>query len=315
VYQPAGIDFVTRDSLGNVIDTHRVWAGDIKTGGVVTSDDSYKLGAYTLIKKENITNIADSYLTSIRLERTDSSGNYGGTYLDFNVSPLSSPYLASPVAVTPADLYFTSPNFPTAIAQVIKNGVFAITGDVDDVNVVAQFAGNNGFKVKTRIEHGPQDIWWGIPKSGELFRIYNGDTELTTIHYGPVTGSVESHTGNFYATYDLTLPTGDVETLEILNTPITMSPNASSTFYNLVFSSIFTQQPLSIFGQAVTEDTTVYLNAVVTTTQTYTSEWRNPSNVLVASTDNVMLHNPVSGTYTFTATLASGCEISQTIEI
>lgn len=159
LYQPAGIDFVTRDNLGNIVDTHRVWAGSIKIGGVVTSDDSYKLGAYTLIKKENITNVAGSYLTSVRLERTDSAGNPTGLYTDFNVSPIDSPYLASPVAVTPADLYFTSPNFPTAIAQVLRNGVFAITGDVDDVDVVAQFAGVNGFKVKTRINNGPQALW------------------------------------------------------------------------------------------------------------------------------------------------------------
>lgn len=110
------------------------------------------------------------------------------------------------------------------------------------------------------------------------------------------------------------LPFGTVN-LEIPNTLISFPLNNLSTYKLLFPASNFATPALSIVGTTVNEDHKVLLTAIIDTSQMFTSKWFSPLNVLLSTTNEVFLHNPASGNYTYELTLASGCVITDTITI
>lgn len=125
---------------------------------------------------------------------------------------------------------------------------------------------------------------------------------------------VSSKEGYFYHTYNLALPTGTVA-LEIPNTQVTFPLATAAKFNVMLPASNYATPSISLSGTTTTVDNKVTLRGAPITTQAYSSRWLNPSNVQIATTDAVVLHNPVSGTYTYELTLASGCVITKTITI
>lgn len=319
IYQKAYISFVTRDSLGNIYDEHEITSGSIIAGGTTFTSTDYDLGALMVWPIYNLANVPDSYVKTIRLYRTDTSGIYTGQFQDIDVSPLTTPYLNTYWTVNPADLYFTAASWAVAFDQILQNAVKSITGSQLHIVSESQKLPDNSLRIRTRVNHSPQTFYWGLQPSvggsATQMIVHNGNTGLDQTHVMfdyPI--NREPRPGWISAKYDLVLPTGTV-TLSIPNTDISFPINPVTRF-NLMFpASNFATPALTIDGPTVNVDNQVVLNAFVVTSQQYTSRWLNPSSVEIADTQNVLLHNPPSGVYTYEITLASGCVLTDTITI
>lgn len=319
IYPKAYISFVTRDSLGNIYDEHEVASGSILAGGTSFVSTDYDLGALMVMRLNGYGNDAGSYIKTINLYRTDISGIYTEQFQEIDVSPLTSPYLNSYWTVNPADLYFTASSWAVAFDQILQNAVKSITGNKDHIISESQKLPDNSLRIRTRVNHSPQTFYWGLEPS------VGGSKSFAVVHKGSTGEDIkhvlfdypinrEPRPGWFSAKYDLVLPTG-TETLIIPNTNISFPINPITKFNLMAPASNFASPALTIEGNAVTIDNQVVLNATITTSQSYTSRWLNPSSVEIATTDNVLLHNPTAGVYTFELTLASGCVLTKTITI
>lgn len=204
--------------------------------------------------------------------------------------------------------------------QILQNAVFDLTGDHNHIVAECQALNDNSVKIRTRINHSPSTFYWGLQPStsgdASVISVYNapkGQDDIHVMFDYPV--NREERSGWISANYDLVFPFATVN-LKIPNTSISFPLNKNLSKFNLMFpASNYTTQAVQIEGTTVNTDNQVVLNATINTTQAYTARWLNPSSVEIAATDNVMLHNPPSGVYTFELTLASGCVLINTITI
>lgn len=194
----------------------------------------------------------------------------------------------------------------------MQNAVFTLTGSIDHIKPDCSVSSSGALEIKTRINHNPSGYWWGLYQTDFKVVYYDGIKSLTLNSSFPP--HVSSKEGYFYHAYTLALPTGNVS-LEIPNTATTFPLATAAKFITMLPASNYATPSLSLSGTTTTVDNKVTLRGAPITSQAYSSRWLNPSNAVIATTDEVTLHNPVSGVYTYELTLASGCILTKTITI
>jgi hypothetical protein len=101
------------DESLNIIDQTTFNTGSAKVGMSVVSSSAYSMQALTTFAIDGVSTVPNGYIKTIRLYYTNSIGQYiPGQYVDINVSPVDSPYMACGTCtpVTFSDLFFASPN-------------------------------------------------------------------------------------------------------------------------------------------------------------------------------------------------------------
>lgn len=305
----------------------QVDGGCNSTDGCTSASNSYYSFGFNSDSTSIVT--ADSYITQLRVYRTDSFGVILDK-LDLNLNPSTSPYLADdPVncpgctAIVPSELEFGDPNFESAFATLMDNVSLAVWGAPGLHRIYAWWNGTH-YRIRCKAIHNPTGTHLiGINRndanlivvtpSGNYTQGINafGDFDAPP-HYPPiqfykVLDEVDAPAN--YACANITSTIGDQVTYPRYN-------NLLSNFNKIVLQTGvgMSGYPIEVTDGSSESCESVILSAIYDTDEEVDFvEWLDPSNnqistaTLASATEN--------GTHTFKVHLENGCVVSETIAV
>lgn len=276
------------------------------------------------------TSYPNSYYTSIHLGKTESNGDYIGSFDVINVDPATSPYLTCPgcTTVNPTHLVFGHANFATALETVIANAVLTISGDVDlvDFSVLKSFQ----IYLSTKIKHNPSGIYHGFKSSGpNAARSYaTWHNELTgskVTNYLPQFSGWNFATGGEFPAQVVNLngPNGTISvSIDKLTQTSTVPPlNGQGDFYEAPFASPsynLTPVTYTVLDPLTSSKVcTITVTVQASTNPAYAISITDSDDNFVAGSIAQPLTYSTStlGDYTVTITGAGGCQFTETITL
>lgn len=299
-----------------IVDQDTFSTGSSKVGASVVVSPSYsmKLGMEQNI--DNISALSGAYIQTIRIYYTDSIGQYvPNQFWDIDVSP-TTPYricgTCNPVAVP--DLYLTSANWADSMKIMVDNAVRALTGAVNIDFSPAKYGNIDRVRFRSWVKHKPNSIWCGIQSSDMRVTYFDGvksQTVTTTSDgYGLANG-----VGTMYGKLTYTSPCATTKDVEIANTQLTLPVQPYSNKFNeIVLYDTKTNGSVSIVSTTSISCTTSSYTASVTSNHVVTSpRWTNNEGVVIGTGYTISISTP--GTYTFKATLDTGCVIEKSFTV
>lgn len=323
IVQKAFVNVGVYNQDGQFIQNHVIESGTALVNGIEVTSPIYDLRVSTYFTLKNVSNLAGSYLRKVRIYYTDSVGAYvPNQFWDIDVSPITSPYLSGVgmVTVTPSDLYFTSPNWTTAIDNVLRNAMFSLLGHLD--NYMDFYAGKPGnvdlVYLASRTKNSPSGYWAGLNHLDFRVEYFNAlKSSVVILTESDEQAPVRPEGGNIYGAHTFTVGCGTVDT-ELANTSISLPLNAAATRFNkIALTSLRTPQNVILATNETLDCTSTVLKATVTSAQTVTLvQWLNPAMTIIG-TGFTYTHGSAlaTGTYTCRVTLASGCVVDYEFEI
>lgn len=308
IFHKGQINLHVTSSCGDYDSSTLVETGTVLIGATPVTSTDYDFAVTASHDLDNVTTLTNSYIKTIRLYRTDSSGALVNTAFDVDVSPTTSPFLScgSCTTVNPAHLYFGHANYTTALQTTIENAVRVMSGDSANISVVVRTLGTTGYSIVTRTKHNPSGTHFGIKHTDARlvwrFTPLAIDVAQTTI----------SKTWNNAAIY-YTTTINDLCSPLVLTMPTRyygLSVNWTTTDFNkITLNSPYSTQ-YSILSNPHSVSCSLY-SAVATVTPTPASVRWSDADDNTVSVSNSM--NALStGTYTFTATFDDGCTATGT---
>lgn len=323
IVQKAFVNVGVYDQNLNVVQNHVLESGTAKVLGVEVTDPIYDLRVSTYFTLDGISNLASSYLRKVRVYYTDPIGTYvPGQYWDIDVSPITSPYLSGPgmITVSAADLYFTSPNWTTAIDNVLRNAMYTLLGHLDNyMDFYATKAANiDRLTLASRTKHNPSGYWAGLNHLDFRVEYFNALKGLVVVLTNSSTPApVRPEGGNIYGAHTFTIGCGTID-VELANTQIVLPLNAAATRFNYIdLISLQPTQTVTLTTNESLDCTATVLKATVTSSHSVTLvQWLNPALTIIG-TGFTYTHSSAlaPGTYTCRVTLSSECVIDYEFEI
>jgi hypothetical protein len=188
VFHKGQLNLHVTSSCGDYDETFPVETGTVLIGSSTTTSTDYDFAITARHELGNVTSLNTSYIKTIRLYQTDSTGNLVPSPIDIDVSPTTSPYLScgSCTPVTASHLYFSHADFKTALDTVIHNAVGVLCGDSDAISLKVDTLNTTGYSVITRTKHNPAGVHFGIKHNDARLVWRNGligsDVVQTTIN-------------------------------------------------------------------------------------------------------------------------------------
>jgi hypothetical protein len=305
----------------NVLDTQIIESGSAKVNGVeVFSEPLYDLRVGTQFDIDGVANYPSSYIRKIRIYYTTATGQYDPmNFWDVDVSPITSPYLSGPGLTTVDfnDLFFTSPNWATALTNVVNNAITVLLGS--PYSNYIQFSAYkpinvNRLSLSTMTKHLPSGFWAGLNHND--FRVEYFDSLkglIGTLTTSSTQAPMRPQGGNIYGRHLFSVGCANLD-IELNNSSIVLPLNASTSRFNEI--KLFAPQT----SQNVTLQTyegksceTVALTVTVSSLQSVTSVlWLNPNLTIIGSGFTFYPDSKLpAGTYTVRVQLSSGCTIDK----
>lgn len=313
VYHKGKTTLHVTSSCGDYDNVIPVETGTVLIGSSTTTSTDYDFAIHARHDIDNVTNLTSSYIKSLRLYHTDSSGALVNMFTDIDLDPTTTPYLSCSgcTTVTAADLYFGAANYTTALYNLVRNAVKVLSGDANNISLLVQPINATGYSLITRSKHNPASTFYGIKHTDARLVWRNEDANTPT----NVTQTSIGKTWNNAAIYYTT-------TINDLCSPLTLTmPNRfyglSVNWNNTDFNVITLNSPYSTKYSILNSPSSVscpQFKAVATITPTPASiVWKDASLVTVSTTDTLTTFD--AGTYTVTATFEDGCSVSQTVTL
>jgi hypothetical protein len=277
IAQPAEGVVVITDSYGNVSSSYPVATGDYFDGSTVLSGDEYHPSADIRFLTGPIVGTATGYFKSIRLGRRDVDGTL--SFTDVDISPSNIWVCGTCAAVSPADLYFNSPNLKTALKNQIINAIKAADHQAYiDLDITETWlpGGISGLTFSTKVKHQPSTIWWGLSPVNMQFNYYLDshypNVTLTKIN-NALASAVHANAGRMYNVTPFVTGCGS-HNITVSSSTIVPQLSEVTTFYNIVLNTPVTKTgagnlPIEPIG-SINNCTSVTLGASVDSLVPYT---------------------------------------------
>lgn len=310
INQDASIQVSLADSNLGLWGDQTISTGQAKVGMSVVTGSNYSMQAITQFGIDGHSNVNNGYIRKIRLYYTNSIGQYvPGQFIDLNVSPVDSPYLALFPTVNPVDLVFTSSNWTTALTTLVQNAIANITGGSGHISFSASKAINTDRVILfTETKHSPASVWYGMRHKDLQVEYFNG-AKFTVTNQSTATPTLYGDTGNMYGAITFSTTCGTNKIIEVANQNITLPIHfTNSEFNQIVLTSNRPTQTVSIVDTTPVDCTANSFVATVTTSQVVTTvQWLNPVLTIVGT--GYTFESETPGNYICRVTLSTGCVI------
>lgn len=327
IYQNASINAVFSDPCGTS-STTAVSGGCTNAG----CNDSFKA-----TKKIGITTTVgdyiagSSYITSLRVYETDSTGVLITTPIDLDLDPATSPYYTAHATDCPgcttvnsADVVVSSANWSTAMLTLMDNVSLARYGSTGKHHFsFGKYTSNGGvsytLSIFCNIRHNPISNLFGLKRDDANLKWYDGvkaGTSTITATNSGIAIPVRFYKDDF----SYTTSCGTTLTPDIDNQYFRMHTDDSQCdFYKLVLVTPLGTDPfgapklLTFTGTTTNNCNTYTLSAVFSGTGTVANvKWYSGETII---STNYSVTVTASGTYQFVLTLDTGCVIRYNISV
>ena len=311
VYHKGRTTLHVTSSCGDYNNIIPVETGTVLIGASTTTSTDYDFAIHARHDVDNVTSLTNSYIKSLRLYHTDSSGALVNTSTDVDLDPNTTPYLscAGCTTVTASDLYFGAANYTTALYNLIRNAVRVLSGDANNISVLVQPINATGYSVITRSKHNPASTFYGVKHTDAKLIWRNDDANTPTNVTQTTIGKTWNNAAIYYTTTinDLCSPL----TLTMPNRFYGLSVNWNGTDFNVITLNSPYSTKYSILNDPHTVTCPQFQATAVVSPTPVSIVWKDASLVTVSTTDTLTTFEP--GTYTVTATFADGCSVSDSV--
>jgi hypothetical protein len=313
IYHYTAIDVVKLSDCQPTIERVGIIAG-CDSGGC-TDNLKFSAGTSFSLALARTPAYADVAVKQIRLYNYGPNHALPTTPLDLNISPAGVAAwnaCSGCVPVVGTDLYFGSPNFPTAFRQHLKNVARTLFGqDATELEVTPQ---GDSYGVTFKTKHQPSGVWVGPMITDFRMQWENQLTGATTWRtYTPfVTIQNTASIPYFYAPITLWNLPCNSNWDSIVQGPAIFQLSDTSRFYRVDLASQFSiAHYLTIDPpEAETCNFTTLVASYPSSLNVVSTQWRDSlNNILASNTDSYLVTTP--GTYSFYLTTANGCVLSQ----
>jgi hypothetical protein len=309
IYIESKINLVS--SVCNVPNTTTINGGCKSTG----CSNSYKAGVNFIWRNNTQVYSTNSYISEMMVYETDSMGDIVNNPITLDLNPATSPYYSGAGLTTLVlnDVKFSNTNWVNNMQTLMNNvSIYRYNTSNRFYLTFAKVNENGSFKrisVTSRSIHKPSDTTFGLNKQNGYIKIF----DITADAYSTITNQNVSKQilfSSFYNSSTISTICGNLTPLVSGDTAVDVSSN--SNFNNIILNSSIGYINVGLTGTTSLSCITNTIKAIYNTSNVLSVEWRNPSNVLISTTDSCTL--TTFGTYTFKATLLNGCVITRTAQ-